>query len=485
MKKLISVFISVFIVNIAFGQDYIVKTADDTAFLMEKIYFPEMQVTLTIPFLTTDFNPVKRISKFSDIDSLKKLVVKEPLNADHYLNLNFIYNEFSMFKEADTARRKAIDLFMNNLGENPLDTHALNCMASIYLSEMELNLARAFYKELTVVAPEASIGWSGLAVIAMMNYDLESAVAYMDTAIIAEPDNLDNYCQMSNIIALKSIFDFNNYSDAVVDTITYKTIVNTRFIEKAMGKYPDNPAYVNIYHALHLTGLIYEIMLDNSEKISGHGDSIYFKLSPHCRTALDEISAHMSEQINGTYRNHEFPYICLMLSEFLKNNPDNAVDWFNKGIKYNERSKSMYETIIGICALARNNEPMFTFQLRLDSIHPSVHNFQMTSYFYFLDGNYEQARIWADKARLLNPQDFYTLMGLAAIAAKQNNFGISNTWANKATTYYPAHPDLVLLKGILSLFNNTPMMAKSYFDELIQLNQNFDEAESIIKRFYK
>ena len=110
--------------------------------------------------------------------------------------------------------------------------------------------------------------------------------------------------------------------------------------------------------------------------------------------------------------------------------------------------------MIGICALGRAEECTYELQLRLDSIHPTFNNFLMTAYIYYLDDQFEKAREYTQKMYELNKNNFYSLMGMAVVLARQEKFLEAVPWLDRAAEINPTHPDLLLLAGIHYLFDN-------------------------------
>lgn len=484
MKKLI-LLISFALPFYSFAQTPI-KTAEDTAFILDRVYYPQMQIKMSISIITSDFSTApKKTAYLSEIDSLNKLIKKEPTKGDHYLALGGIYNEFHRTKEADSIRKIAKDLFIGDMMKNPADTHAIACMANIYLGELDWQLAYAYFSELTKQTPESSVGWNGLAMISMASYDFDIAITQMEKAINAEPDNIDNYCQMANIMMMKSVFDLNKLDSATMDTLTYKGIVNKNFIQKGLKLNPENETLKAILDAMLLTGIIYQAFIDNSEKFTGRGDTISFLLSSEINRAIDGIEKNMETRAAKTFCDREFPYTCLMLISFLRNDPDKAMNWFEKGIHFNPRSQTLYENMTGVCALMMRRDCAYRLQLKLDSIHPLVNNFLMTAYFYYLDKRFEQSKIWTQKVFTLDPENFNALMGMAALSTRELNFPTAATYLDKAAGIDKEHPDVQLLMGILYLFDNSPIMAKSIFTELLKNEQSTIEVEELLERFCK
>jgi tetratricopeptide (TPR) repeat protein len=486
MKRfLIIALLQLCLLSSGFSQT-LIKNASDTSFLLDRVYFPQLQIKLSISFVTSDFSvaPKKRIS-FSDIEANKKLIRGDPKNGDHYISLAEAYNEFNKTRKADSVKQVAKDIFVNNLIANAADTHAVRTLANIYLGEMQWDLARSFFQELTRTAPGSSAGWCGLALISMASYDFNEALKNMQKAIDAEPGNIDNYCQMANIIMMKSVIDLDSYDSLKMDTLTYRGIIDTKFIRDALKKKPGDPSLSAIQDALTLSGIIYETFIDNSESFTGKNDTVHFKVSPDCEKALSEIEKRMTTRIAGTFADREFPYTCLMLTEFLRNDPDKALTWFNKGVKYNPRSQSLYENMTGISAMNGRKDAAYKLQLRLDSIHPSADNFLMTGYFYYLDKNYYASQNWTEKVLAVEPTNFDAMMGMAALCIKQMKLSGAALFLDQAAGMDQEHPDVTLLTGIMYLLDNSPVLAKASFQELIKSGQNRIEAQQLIDRFLK
>jgi tetratricopeptide (TPR) repeat protein len=486
MRKFIVSFIIFVLIYLSGFTQVVVNTAEDTAFVMERVYYPQMQIKMSITFVTSDFllAPKKNI-KMSDGDSIEKLIVKEPGRADHYLALSSFYNEFNRTIKADSLRKLAKELFIGDLMKNSADTHAIQNLANIYLGELNGELATAYFNELTKQVPASSAGWNGLALISMANYDFKNAISYMDKGLQAEPDKIENYCQMANIMMMKSVFDLDSYDSTIMDTLTYKGMINTSFLENALKQKPGDPSISAMLDALKLTSIIYQAFIDNSDKFTGRGDSVIFVLSKSCTVELSSIENRMKTYADKAFHDKEFPYACLMLINFLRNDPDQALEWFKKGIKLNPRSQNLYENMTGIYALSMRKEPAYKLQLKLDSIHPNVTNLLMTAYFYYLDKKFGESKIWTQKVLALEPNNFNALMGMAALSTHDKKFGEAASFLDKAAGINPEHPDVLLLTGILYLLDNSPQMAKSTFGELLKNNQSTIEVDELMDRFLK
>jgi hypothetical protein len=84
----------------------------------------------------------------------------------------------------------------------------------------------------------------------------------------------------------------------------------------------------------------------------------------------------------------------------------------------------------------------------------------------------------------LEPDNFYALIGMAAIHAKKMQFSGCASYLDKASGISPDDADAILLTGILFLFDNSPFMAKQTFNELLKTGRNMDEAKAFIARFF-
>jgi tetratricopeptide (TPR) repeat protein len=375
MKKYLLLFALLLLTSRAgMCQDFL-KTSEDTAFVMDRVYYPQLQIKMSISFLTEDFS--------------SSLIRKEPERADHYMALSALYRQLYRQREADSLGKITKDLFMKEMMRNPADTHAIRMMANIFMGEGDRQLAQAYFEEITKVAPLSSVGWNGLALIKMSYYEMDPAMGYLEKAIQLEPDNIENYCQMSNLMMFKAIYDLNTYDSTMVDSLSYKGFVNTLFLEKALLRKPGHPTLLAMLDALHLTGIIYQAFIDNADKLNGRGDTVSFRLREKSKQAADLIAKRMEERIKKGFTDREFPYSCLMLVAFLNNDPETALRWFNQGIGYNPRSQNLYENMTGICALTLRKDCAYRIQLQLDSIHPTVNNFLMTAYFYYLDRRFD------------------------------------------------------------------------------------------------
>ncbi len=484
MRRILTFLFIALSVWTASGQNFL-KTAEDTAFVLDHVYYPQMQLKLSVDFNTRDFSlSPARQTKYSDIDSLKKLIAAEPFKADHYMALNAAYGEFHRDKDADTALRKATDLYLADLMKNPADTHAVRALAGIYLRLMDWQLALAYHNELIRLAPASAAGYTGLAMISVMSYDYDEAVNLMQKAIELEPGSIDNYCQMANVMMMKSIFDLNTLDSAAVDSLSYRNIINTAFLKEAIRKHPENLSLQALYEALEFSGIMYQCFIDNADQFTGRGDTIRFVLSGEISEALVVTENKMKAYVQKDFKTKIFPYNVLMLIELLRNNTDGALQWFNKGIRFNKRSQNLYENIVGICAITAKKDEAFKLQLRLDSIHPVFNNYFMTAYFYYLEKNLEQAEKWTRLALEKEPRNFYPLMGMAAINARKMKFPDAAHYLDKAAGISPQHPDVKLLMGILYLFDNSPMMARSAFLEIQKSPDAMNEVQELLDRFW-
>jgi tetratricopeptide (TPR) repeat protein len=485
MKKflLVSLFICYGLIP-CFSQN-ILKTKEDTAFVMARTYYPQMQIKMSISFLNSDFVPGPKFSFGRNAeDSIKSLIKKEPLISDHFLALGDYYSRMHRQKQADSLYKITKDLCMNQMMLNPADTHAIRLMAGIFLGEGNFDLAEAYYQEFAKIAPSASAGWSGLALINMQKYEIDKAKTYIQKSIDTDPDNIDNYCQMANLMMLKAIFDMNSYDSITLDTLSYKSYVDTRFINTALKTLPGNPSLLAMKDALDLTGIIYQAFIDNSESLEGHGDSIRFHLRPVSAQAIEGIMSRMQALTNGVFKDKEFPYACLILAAFLKNDVPAAEEWFNKGIRYNPASQNLYENITGVCALNKVKENAYRHQLKLDSIHPVVNNFLMTAYFYFLDSRFDESKMWTEKVLQLEPGNFYANLGMATIYAHKFDFSAAARYLDKAAAVQKTDNDVQMLTAILYLFDQSPMMAKSVLQAL-QPSYPGPEVDEMLERFFK
>jgi tetratricopeptide (TPR) repeat protein len=318
----------------------------------------------------------------------------------------------------------------------------------------------------------------------MVGNDFEEAQKLMQKAIDAEPANFDNYCQMTNIMMMKSVSDLDYLDSAALDTLSYKNIINNSFIRKALADKPNDPSLQALSDALSLSAIIYQTFIDNADQFTGRGDTIRFTLSDECSKQLQEIEKRMIKNTEGTFKTKVFPYNCLMLTELMRNNPDKALSWFDKGVRYNPRSQNLYENITGICAISAKKPEAFRLQLKLDSIHPVFSNFFMTAYFYYLEKNFDEAEKWTRKALELEPRNFYPLMGLAALNARKMKFTDAALYLDRAAGISPDHPDVELLKGILYIFDNSPIQARSAFENIQKGPDAMNEVQELLDRFW-
>lgn len=484
MKKILSILTILLLTGNANFAQSVIKTAADTAFLMERVYYPQLQIRMSISFLTEDFSPAPKFHYTErSIDSIEKLVRQNPGKGDYYQSLSAAHYHFHNNDAADSLSKIARDLFMSDMMKNPADTHAIRMMGNILLGEGDSQLAEAYYQELVRLAPASPTGYNGLALVKMGNYQMEPAMEFLQKAMDAEPDNIETYCQMANLQMLKAIYDLNAIDSTVLDTLSYKSLVNTRFLQEVLKKYPENPTFSAMLDALYLTGMIYQAFIDNADKLNGHGDTLSWRLRENTKKDMLLIEKRMEAHAQKTFRDREFPYSCLMLISFLNNDPVKAQQWFEKGIVYSPRSQNMYENITGVCALSLHKDCAFTNQLKLDSIHPTVTNFLMTAYFYYLDKNFADAQTWTMKVLDTEPRNFYALMGMAAVKTQLQQFKEAAIYLEKAAKLDPKHTDVRFLNGILLLFENAPLLAKSLFTGL-ESDYPGMEAEEVMKRFF-
>lgn len=484
MKKHI-LFAALVLTSLIASAQGLVKTTEDTAFLMRRVYFPQMQIKLSISLLTNDFtaSPKFHYSPRS-LDSLQQLAADAPTQPDPLLSLSRAYYYYNELKKGDSLTKMAKDLYLENMMIHPADTHALRKMAEILTGEGDTDLAKAYYQELARVAPSASAGWSGLGMISMGQYQMDTAMYYLQKALSLEPDKLENYCQMANAAMLKAIYTLSEIHDtAVLDTLSYKRIINTDFLRSAIKKEPSNPAFPAMLDALHLTGIIYQAFIDNSGKTSGHGDTINWTLRDNVKTDLVQIRKRMEALTNGLYSDREFPYACLMLIEFLNNDPSASLNWFNKGIRYSPRSQNLYENITGICALSNRKADAFRMQLKLDSLQPGIPNFLMTANFYFLDKKWKDAESWTLKVLAIDPKNLFGLMGMAAIHTQQRQFGEAALYLSKASKVDARHSDILFLNAIHLVMQNSPQLAKAVLNELLPVYPG-PEVKEVLERFF-
>lgn len=485
MKHKLSLFGLLLLISLTAHSQSFLKTAEDTAFIMARVYYPQLQIKMSISFLTSDFSVApKPFFGPGAVDSIASLIRKEPERADHYIALSSLYQDYNYLKKADSLKKISKDLYMKDMMRNPADTHAIRMLANIFLGNGDLQLAQAYYQELTKQVPLASVGWNGLALIHMSNYNMDPAMANLEKAIAVEPDNLENYCQMANLMMIKAIYDLNAYDSTVIDTLSYKGYVKTKFLEAALKKKPNDPSLEAMLDALHLTGIIYQAFLDNADKLNGHGDTVSFRLREDSKKEADMIAKRMEERTKKVFTDRDFPYSCLMLVAFLNNDPETALQWFDKGVRYSKRSQNLYENMTGICALALRKDCAYRLQLKLDSIHPSVANYLMTAYFYFLDGRFKEAQTWTSEVLLMEPNNFNANMGMAALMTRQQKFKEAVPYLDKASAADPKNPDVLMLTAILYLFDNSPLMAKTTFLGLAPSYPGV-EVDEIIERFFK
>jgi tetratricopeptide (TPR) repeat protein len=452
---------------------------------MARVYYPQLQIKMSISFLTSDFSVApKPFFGPGAVDSLSSLIRKEPERGDHYLMLSSLYQEYSYLKKADSLKKMSTDLFMKDMMRNPADTHAVRMLANIFLGNGDWQLAQAYYQELTKLAPNSSVGWNGLALISMGNYDMEPAMTNLEKAIAVEPNNLENYCQMANLMMVKAIYDLNAYDSTVVDTLSFSHFVNTSFLEDALKKRPGDPSLEAMLDALHLTGIIYQAFLDNADKLNGHGDSITFKLREKSKKEADLIAKRMEERTKKTFTDRDFPYSCLMLVAFLNNDPETALKWFEKGVRYSGRSQNLYENMTGICALTLRKDCAYHLQLKLDSIHPTVANYLMTAYFYYLDGRFKEAQTWTQEVLLDEPNNLFANLGMAAIKTRLYKFKEAVPYLDKASSLDAKNADVLMLTAVLYIFDNSPLMAKATLNGLAPSYPGV-EVDELLDRFFK
>lgn len=485
MKKLLLIILLISYGLLPCLSQNIIKTKEDTAFVMARTYYPQMQIKMSISFLNSDFvaGPKFTFGKNAE-DSIKMLIKKEPARSDNFLALGDYYTRMHRDKQADSLYKITKDLCMNQMMINPADTHAIRQMAGIFLGEGNFELAEAYFQEFAKIAPSASAGWSGLALISMQKYEIDKAKTYIEKSIETDPANIDNYCQMANLMMLKTVFDLNTYDSITLDTLSYKSYVDTRFINTALKTLPGNPSLLAMKDALDLTGIIYQAFIDNSESLQGHGDTIRFHLRPESSRAIEGIISRMQVLTTGIFKDKEFPYACLILAAFLKNDVPTAEEWFNKGIRYNPASQNLYENITGVCALNKARECAYRHQLALDSIHPVVNNFLMTAYFYFLDSRFDESKMWTEKVLKIEPGNFYANLGMATIYAHKFDFSQAARYLDKAAAVQKTDNDVQMLMAVLYLFDQSPMMAKSV---LLALQPSYPgpEVDEMLDRFFK
>lgn len=484
MRKFAFTFLVVFIALWADAQA-VLKTAEDTAIALGYLRFPQMQASVVVPLVASDFSLVEqRKWRESDVDSLAKLIAKDPQNGDHYKALSDVYSYLLNEEMADSLLTKAADLFMDQMMINPADTHAVASLANIYFIEGKWSLVAAYYQELINLAPESSKGWRGLGTVKAFVGDLNGAIPDMEKAINLEPALFENYCELSNVLMMKSFVDASAADSAQLEKMTYRDIMNLGFLEEANRRNPQDSSIQALMNAMKLMGLVAITMMQNSDVYYSGADTMKLRIKPEVRKELDAMKEIMVAYANGSFRTKVFPYSCLMILGLINNDLEDARHWFEISMKYNPKNNVLYENMVGVYVFYQKKPPAIEIQKRLVDLYPNTRTMLILGYLYFRSDSLDSARYWVEKALKLDPFNPDLLLAMSAVAGSQLRLGEALDYTDKILKNDSQNIQAQLHMAIFGLFTQSIYSTKALLRKLSEEPYQMVEAEEMLQKFF-
>jgi Tfp pilus assembly protein PilF len=460
-------------------------TKEDTAFLLEMVKYPQMNVELTISFSKDDFDFNKDNWKLSDVETIQSQINGENSDAAKYERIAEIYSFFNKQSDSKQYKDKAKNVFLKRLTASASDSAALKYLAKYYMELGQWNLSKAYYNELSIKFPADASGWEGIAMIEMVNLNVDKAYINMNKAIEKAPGNISLYCSMANIVMYKAFNDLAKVPDSILFARKYDEMIDFTFIKNAIRKYPDNENFKMINQGLVVGCLMIETFVKNRDVLGNYSDSSKFVLTNEILANLNKTEAYFTKSLSGKYRAKKFPYECLMIIEFLKNDGKKSVKYFEQGIKNNSAKKELYATMVAVYAFLWKKEECLQAQLQLNKIDSSVTNCLLTAYFYFALENFKDAKMWTQKAIEGDKTNPKALLGMVAIALKNINLPDAQIFILKYEKNNPQSDEYMYYKAVFYLLNNSPQIAKNSLDYLVKGYAFSASAKKIMDRFYK
>lgn len=471
--------------NTGIHAQNLLQNAEDTAFLLENVYYPKMQVQMSIFFNASEYENQKNSQAPQNVDSLKNMLGKSGDDALLYRQISEIYTSQGNDTAAIRARKKARDLYLDRMMKNNTDTCAIRNIGDLFLADFDFSMAEAYYKELTRVDSTNPYGWYGLASVNLMNFRLEKAEAQMKKALGIDESNIAFYCQMANIQCYKAYYKLSALPDSVLTLMNFRDYLDYSFIDNAMKKYPANKTLQHIYHNLVIAGILTEAFYDNPGILDHSSKQLHFNLKPETEKNLKLSETYMKTLLNNASPKPAFAYKAMMIGAFLHGDTAAARSIFEEGIMANPANRELLSTMVGIYALYWMKNESLNIQLRYNEDYPSHENFLITAYLYYSIKSDSLARYWTDKALQLNAYSIKALNGMAAVNIQMMNIEQALQFANLALKYYPKDVEAMYLRGILYILEGNPLQAKNMFARL-----NFDpqykaKCQEISSRFLK
>ena len=447
------------------GQN-LLKTRDDTAFVMQYIYYPQMQVQMSIFFDEADFSAVRDVFTPARADSLNRVLNGTYQDARIYMQLSEVYSHLMLDREAFEARAKAKDLFLRQLQANPSDTGALANLARIFLANFDLKLARAYYQELVRIDSSSAEGWFGLGSLDLLEYKLDNAVKNMAEAIKIKPRSIAYHCQMANIQTYTGFYKIATLPDSVLEKMNYRDLMDYSYIQKAVKAFPADKPLMNIMQSLIMAGIMTEAFFDNPDLLNHTNDSVKFVLKPASRKDMVAVMEYMKKLLPGAYGKRVFPYKALMIGEFLENNPDAARRYFDEGIRINSNDRDLLSTMVGIYALNWRKKESAEMQHRYFDAYPTLSNAMVMAYLYYSIREDSLALIWTDKALQMDAGNARATAGKAAVLAQLFRVQEAAALSDLSMVREPGNREFLFLRGVIYILENRGVKGKAIFDEL-------------------
>ena len=461
------------------------QTKEDTAFLLGLLRYPQMNVELTISFVKEDFEFTRENLKSSDAAKIKSELTGDIKDAERYKRIAEIYSYLKMPDEARFAKDKAKEIFLKRLSSNPSDSAALKYIAKYFMELGQWNLSKAYYAELIKRFPQDASGYEGVALIEMVNLNVESAYSNLKIAIEKEPSNISLYCSMANISMYKAFNDLAKLPDSVIMKRKYNEMIDFGFIKNAMAKYPDNENFKMINQGLVVGCLLIETFVKNSEVLGNSSDTSKFVHNDEMLMQLNRAEAYFMKSLQTKYKTKKFPYECLMIIEFLKNDGNKSVKSFEQGIANTNDKKELFSTMVAVYAFLWKKDECLKTQLELNKMDSSSVNCMLTAYFYFAINKLSEAKFWTQKALNIDHTNGKALLGMVSVALKEKNLPEAQINILKYEKNNPQSDEYLFYKAVFYLLNNSPQIAKNSLEQLAKGSNYMENSKKILERFYK
>lgn len=464
----------------SFIQIFVNSFSQDTSKIIQHVKFPEMEAQLTLTFSASDFNLVEelKIKDLTEIERLKKQLKGNEKDAEIYDEMNSIYSYFKRNQEANEAFKKSKDLFMQQLSAAPEDTSIIRKMGDLFYGNSQMNMALLYFDAVYKVdTTNASI----IEKLALCNFFLgsnEKAYSFVNKALELEPDNMSFYCTLTLMNLMTRIRELSLMPEDEFEKVGFKNFFDYAYLEEGAKKNPKDDRFELFIKSMQLTAIMYKSIFDIAGQATDGSTKITFNHNDEEKEKLEEIKKSLLKFTK--VKNPIFAYKNLMIAEFLMGNLEQAIKYFEEIKTINPYYDEAYNNMMAMYIMQEDYDNSIKVVKEIAESKPTYGYYLLLSRLYYEKTDYENALVFANKAKDLNQQSAESYLAMVAIYLKSGKFLEACQVSYDLAKYLPNEPLVVYNVALCEMINGNIENSKEYLRQLVEVGLYVDSINSLL-----